>query len=99
VLFAQTSAKQSYPFIIKPQQIIPFHWHDKDQDKMVAVRVMPDNDLSAGKYNWSSGIRLDQVGSLVVYNRLYQADDSEDSFVLSPPSSVQSDASMLRATK
>jgi hypothetical protein len=51
---------------------LPFNWSEKDSEKLVCVRVIPNkNDRDANvDFDWSVGMELqDQCGSLTVQNR------------------------------
>jgi hypothetical protein len=56
---------------VKPNQHLPFHWSDREAEKLVSVRVIPsknDKDYSED-FDWSSGITLQDCGSIIVCNR------------------------------
>jgi len=51
---------------------LPFNWSDKDKEREVSVKVIPSkhDQNYADDFDWSaSGISLDQMGTVIVYNR------------------------------
>jgi len=70
VLFAQQAAR-NIPMFVKPNQHLPFHWSDRESEKFVCVRIIPsknDKDYTED-FDWSSGITLQDCGSIIVCNR------------------------------
>jgi len=44
---------------------LPFHWPSIDTEKQVSLRMICDKFV----YEWSCGIKLDEMGTIVIGNR------------------------------